>query len=80
MCPAYDPIIQGQSAGAMQLHFYPRPEGERLLFQGEMTNQNLKGVQSASVFLNVGEYLQEIFDTREDEGFEGSGYDWRSLA
>ena len=29
----------------MQLHFYPRPEGERLLFQGEMTNQNLKGVQ-----------------------------------
>ena len=36
--------------------------------------------ESASVFLNVGEYLQEIFDTREDEGFEGSGYDWRSLA
>ncbi len=36
--------------------------------------------ESASVFLNAGEYLQEIFDTREDEGFEGSGYDWRSLA
>ena len=31
--------------------------------------------ESASVFLNVGEYLQEIFDTREDEGFEGSGYE-----
>ena len=36
--------------------------------------------ESASVCLNVGEYLQEIFDTREDEGFEGSGYDWGSLA
>ena len=31
--------------------------------------------ESASVCLNVGEYLQEIFDTREDEGFEGNGYD-----
>ena len=36
--------------------------------------------ESASACLNVGEYLQEIFDTREDEGFEGSGYDWGSLA
>lgn len=36
--------------------------------------------ESASVCLNVGEYLQEIFDTREDEGFEGNGYDWGSLA
>lgn len=30
--------------------------------------------ESASVCLNVGEYLQEIFDTRADEGFEGNGY------
>ena len=36
--------------------------------------------ESASVCLNVGEYLQEIFNTREDEGFEGNGYDWGSLA
>ena len=36
--------------------------------------------ESASVCLNVGEYLQEIFDTRADEGFEGNGYDWGSLA
>lgn len=35
---------------------------------------------SASVCLNVGEYLQEVFDTRAEEGFEGSGYDWESLA
>ena len=27
---------------------------------------------SYSVCLTVGEYLQEIFDTREDEGFEGN--------
>jgi len=36
--------------------------------------------ESASVCLNVGEYLQEIFDTRADEGFDGNGYDWGSLA
>ena len=35
---------------------------------------------SSSVCLNVGEYLQEVFDTRSEEGFEGSGYDWESLA
>lgn len=35
---------------------------------------------SASVCLNVGEYKQDIFDSRADEGFEGSGYDWESLA
>lgn len=34
----------------------------------------------ASVCLNAGEYLQEVFETRSDEGFEGSGYDWSSLA
>jgi len=36
--------------------------------------------ESASACLNVGEYLQEVFDTRADEGFEGNGYDWGSLA
>lgn len=36
--------------------------------------------ESASVCLNVGEYLQKVFDTRADEGFEGNGYDWGSLA
>ena len=28
----------------------------------------------------VGEYKNEIFETRVDEGFEGGGYDWESLA
>lgn len=36
--------------------------------------------ESASICLNVGEYLQEIFNTRAYEGFEGNGYDWKSLA
>ena len=37
--------------------------------------------ESVSVCLGVvGEYLQEIFDTRADEGFAGNGYDWSSLA
>jgi hypothetical protein len=35
---------------------------------------------SMSVCLNVGEYKQSLFDTREDDGFEGNGYDWSSLA
>ncbi|WP_291725969.1 immunity 51 family protein [Bernardetia sp.] len=35
---------------------------------------------SASVCLTVGEYKTEIFETRADEGFEGGGYDWASLA
>ncbi|MEC0168291.1 immunity 51 family protein [Paenibacillus graminis] len=33
-----------------------------------------------SVLLNAGTYLAELFDTRADEGFEGNGYDWASLA
>ena len=36
--------------------------------------------KSVSVCLYVGEYKTEIFETREDEGFEGNGYDWTSLA
>jgi hypothetical protein len=35
---------------------------------------------SVSVCLNAGEYKAEIFQAREDEGFEGNGYDWASLA
>ena len=35
---------------------------------------------SVSVCLNAGEYKTEIFQLREDEGFEGNGYDWGSLA
>lgn len=35
---------------------------------------------SFSVCLNVGSYQQHIFAQRADAGFEGSGYDWTSLA
>ncbi|WP_338019681.1 Imm51 family immunity protein [Paenibacillus piscarius] len=33
-----------------------------------------------SVILNAGSYKSEVFAAREDEGFEGGGYDWASLA
>lgn len=35
---------------------------------------------NVAIYLYAGEYLQELFDTRADEGFQGSGYDWESLA
>jgi len=35
---------------------------------------------SYSVCLNAGEYKEELFLSRADEGFEGGGYDWGSLA
>lgn len=35
---------------------------------------------NVAVYLYAGEYLQELFDTRADEGFQDSGYDWESLA
>ncbi|OWR31407.1 hypothetical protein CDO73_06665 [Saccharibacillus sp. O23] len=34
----------------------------------------------ASVILNAGMYKNEVFEERADEGFEGGGYDWASLA
>ena len=36
--------------------------------------------ESASVCLNASEYLQDVFDERAGDGFEGNGYDWASLA
>ena len=34
----------------------------------------------SSIILNeIGEFKQEIFDSRQDEGCEGSGYDWEYL-
>nr|WP_245367947.1 immunity 51 family protein [Paenibacillus silagei] len=33
-----------------------------------------------SVILSVGNYKTEVFAAREEEGFEGNGYDWGSLA
>ena len=40
-----------------------------------------KDEDSVSVILaDVGSYKNEIFESRADEGFEGGGYDWASLA
>ena len=33
-----------------------------------------------SFCINAGGYKDEIFDARAEEGFEGNGYDWGSLA
>ncbi|CQR58981.1 Imm51 family immunity protein [Paenibacillus riograndensis] len=33
-----------------------------------------------SVILSVGTYLADLFESRAEEGFEGNGYDWSSLA
>ncbi|CAM4478355.1 Imm51 family immunity protein [Paenibacillus endophyticus] len=35
---------------------------------------------SISLILNVGNYKREVFGARAEEGFEGNGYDWASLA
>ena len=35
---------------------------------------------STSLILTVGEYKVEVFAERANEGFEGNGYDWASLA
>lgn len=39
-----------------------------------------QGERGMSLILPVGSYLTELFASRADEGFEGSGYDWTSLA
>lgn len=35
---------------------------------------------NVSLILNVGGYKDDIFLERQEEGFEGNGYDWQSLA
>ncbi len=35
---------------------------------------------SASICLEVGDYKVDLFELRADDGFEGNGYDWESLA
>lgn len=43
-------------------------------------DEDLKNVRGSLIYYPDGEYRQEVFDTREEEGFEGNGYDWTSLA
>ena len=41
----------------------------------------IDGENSVSVIMTeVGSFQQDIFDSRAEEGFEGGGYDWQSLA
>ena len=42
--------------------------------------EDSKNVRGSLIYYPDGEYRQEVFDTREEEGFEGNGYDWTSLA
>ncbi|MEY9977287.1 Imm51 family immunity protein [Lysinibacillus sp. RC79] len=53
----------------------------------QMVNEELKPFRwlehdsgNISFLLEVGIYKQELFETRADEGFQGNGYDWCSLA
>jgi len=43
-------------------------------------DENPQNVRGSLIYYPDGEYRQEVFDTREDEGVEGNGYDWASLA
>lgn len=43
-------------------------------------DEDPQNVCGSLIYYPDGEYRQEVFDTREEEGFEGNGYDWASLA
>ena len=43
-------------------------------------DEDPQNVRGSLIYYPDGEYRQEVFDTREEEGFEGNGYDWVSLA
>ena len=43
-------------------------------------DEDPQNVRGSLIYYPDGEYRQEVFDTREDEGVEGNGYDWASLA
>ena len=43
-------------------------------------DEDPQNVRGSFIYYPDGEYRQEVFDTREEEGFEGNGYDWESLA
>ena len=43
-------------------------------------DEDPQNVRGSFIYYPDGEYRQEVFDTREEEGFEGKGDDWESLA
>ena len=42
-------------------------------------DENPQNVRGSFIYYPDGEYRQEVFDTREEEGFEGNSYDLASL-
>lgn len=40
----------------------------------------IRGETSSSLILNAGNFQQAVFDERAADGFQGSGYDWASVA
>ena len=42
-------------------------------------DEDSKNVRGSLIYYPDGEYRQEVFDTREEEGFEGNSYDLASL-
>ena len=42
-------------------------------------DEDPKNVRGSLIYYPDGEYRQEVFDTREEEGFEGNSYDLASL-
>ena len=49
-------------------------------FNLRVYDEDPQNVRGSLIYYPDGEYRQEVFDTREEEGFEGNGYDWVSLA
>ena len=43
-------------------------------------DEDPQNVRGSLIYYPDVEYRLELFDTREEEGFEGNGYDWASLA
>ncbi|SDS83600.1 Tetratricopeptide repeat-containing protein [Paenibacillaceae bacterium GAS479] len=71
------------SAGNETIHIANVEQDEGLLEVNEKINPFglvLHNNGSVSMILSVGIYKHEIFQTRAEEGFEGNGYDWSSLA
>ncbi|MEC0227067.1 Imm51 family immunity protein [Paenibacillus alba] len=71
------------SAGNETIHIVNFEQDEGLLEVNEKINpfglvSHNNG--SISMILSAGKYKYEIFQTRAEEGFEGNGYDWGSLA
>ena len=42
-------------------------------------DEDPKNVRGSLIYQPDGKYRQEVFDTREEEGFEGNSYDLASL-